>query len=113
MTKMYAIFVCPHFFKSSSQFKASNDDLGWASIQYHKIVCVTTGICKQMPLSLLQYLIERKDFVAGEKLKMLTSCLVKVLQLNRDLQSQNYSLKQVGLIMNYRLSSYSWNRKCI
>ena len=88
---MYAIFVCPHFFKSSSQFKASNDDLGRASIQYHKIVCVTTGICKQMPLNRQQqHLIERKYFVAGEKLKMLTSCLVKVLQLNRDLQSHDY-----------------------
>ena len=40
---MYAVFVCPHFFKSSSQFKASNDDLGSASIQYHKIVSVSTG----------------------------------------------------------------------
>ena len=40
---MYAVFVCPHFFKSSSQFKASNDDLGSASIQYHKIVSVSRG----------------------------------------------------------------------
>ena len=37
-------FLFAHiFFKSSSQFKASNDDLGSASIQYHKIVSVSSG----------------------------------------------------------------------